>query len=136
MKWLALLLMILIPATAVASRTYQEQEQQQSNEAVAAFVNDSAASAIAPSGNGPCWGSLAFQNTAFGISFGRARRDCTEQSLAILLRDFGEMEKGRQILLWQYERVSRRYKQQYVCKRPVDEHCTTGAAEDRQSSRR
>lgn len=128
---LILMLLLFIPLTAAASSDRPKVEQAQSNKAIAAFVNDTAASAIAPSGNGPCWGSLAFQNTVFGISFGRARKDCAEQSLAILLRQFGEKEKGKQILLWQYERVSRRYKTNYVCKRPVDEHCTTGTAEER-----
>ena len=128
MKKILILLLTIIPVTAAASRTYQEQTQ--SNKAVAAFVNDTSASAIAPSGAGACFGSFAFQNKVFGISVGRSHRMCAEQSLALLLDEMGERDKARQILLWQFDDVARRYnKTRYVCKRPVDEHCTTGAAE-------
>ena len=66
MKYAVILLLTVLPLSAAASRTYQDQDQQQeqkqSNEAVAAFVNDTAASAIAPNLGVNCALVFAIQN--------------------------------------------------------------------------
>ncbi len=147
----ALVLCLLVPLTATANSNkkkmqeqdqYQRQSQRQSQGQRQSAVGsgnttsyrseyeEAAQTAYAPGGVlGKCLAAygVGIQSRSFGITFGanRARKACEERELAMLLWEIGEKEKGRLILVRQFDEMERKRKPKYVCKLPIEEHCNT-----------
>jgi len=122
---LILILLLLIPLTATASSDRPKVEQKQSNEAIAAFVNDTAASAISPNLGVSCALVFAIQNKVIGFSWGssRLRQRCWEQAVAQQLWDFGDPTRAMNITVGHYNDIMRKRQAKRVCLLPLDEHC-------------
>ena len=82
---------------------------------------------------GQCLGSmsLGMANNGWSFSFGTSKRlrACEERELAMLLIFLGgaDAELGHILLRQQFNAIQRARKVKYTCRRPVREHCSTGA---------
>lgn len=79
---------------------------------------------------------VALANNGWSISFGTNRRlrSCEARELAAMLFAIGTRSKdaemirmAKALLSQQFDDIQRKRKVRHTCKRPVAEHCTTGA---------
>jgi len=82
---------------------------------------------------GRCLGSmsLGMANNGWSFSFGTSKRlrACEERELAMMLIFIGgaDAELGHILLRQQFNDIQRRKRIRFTCRRPVSEHCSTGA---------
>ena len=140
--FLALALVAMV-GTAEASRTYTKQNTKQETkliggEQTTVFID----AAQAPGGViGKCLAAYgaAVANNGWSISFGANRRlrSCEIRELAGMLFRMGQQTKdadmvrmAKLLLFQQFNDIQRKREVRYTCKRPVADHCTTGARVD------